>query len=96
MSEPSANAIRTAKAFNIAGDAQPIVVHAFHPLAKGQMFVAGLEKETIDEHVAEEQVRATKELIEFLGANGVDGYATSLLVEEGSPFRGDQVGRGTV
>jgi nucleotide-binding universal stress UspA family protein len=86
VSEPSANAIRTAKALNIAGHAQPIVVHAFIPLAKGQMFVAGLDKETIDGHVAEEQVRATKELVEFLGANGVDGYGPSLVVEEGSPF----------
>jgi nucleotide-binding universal stress UspA family protein len=86
MSEASANAIRTAKALNIAGHAQPTVVHAFDPLAKGKMFVAGLSKEAIDEHVAEEQVRATKELIAFLGANGVDGYGPSLLVEEGSPF----------
>jgi universal stress protein E len=86
VSEPSANAIRTAKALNIAGHAQPIVVHAFHPLAKGQMFVAGLGKETIDEHVAEERVRATKELTEFLGANGVDGSGSPLVVEEGSPF----------
>ncbi len=86
VSEPSANAIKTAKALNIAGHGVPIVVHAFHPLAKGQMFVAGLEKETIDEHVAEERERASKELIEFLGANGVDGYGPSLVVEEGSPF----------
>jgi universal stress protein E len=78
VSEPSANAIRTAKALNI--------VHAFHPLAKGQMFVAGLGKETIDEHVAEERVRATKELTEFLRANGVDGSGSPLVVEEGSPF----------
>ena len=86
MSEPSANAIRTAKALRMAGDAHLTFVHAFHPIAKGQMFVAGSAKEAIDEHVAEEQVRATNEVIEFLRANGVDGYATSLLVEEGSPF----------
>jgi nucleotide-binding universal stress UspA family protein len=86
VSEPSANAIRTAKALNIAGHAQPIVVHAFHALAKGQMFVAGLEKAAIDEHVADAQVRATKGLMEFLEANGVDGYGPSLVVEEGSPF----------
>jgi nucleotide-binding universal stress UspA family protein len=86
MSEPSANAIRTAKALRMAGDAQLTFVHAFHPIAKGQMFVAGLAKEAMDEHVAEERVRATNEVIEFLRANGVDGYATSLLVEEGSPF----------
>jgi universal stress protein E len=86
VSEPSANAIRASKALNIAGHAQPIVVHAFHPLAKGQMFVAGLGKETIDEHVAEEQMRATKELIEFLDAHGVNDPGSSLVVEEGSPF----------
>jgi universal stress protein E len=86
VSGPSANAIKTAKALNIAGHAQPTVVHAFHPMAKGKMFVAGLGKETIDEHVADEQMRATKELIAFLEANGVDGYGPSLVVEEGSPF----------
>jgi universal stress protein E len=86
MSEPSANALRTGKALKIAGDAHLTFVHAFHPLAKGKMFVAGLAKEAIDEHVAEEQVRATNEVIEFLRANGVDGYATPLFVEEGSPY----------
>jgi nucleotide-binding universal stress UspA family protein len=50
------------------------------------MFVAGLSKDAIDEHVAEERARATKELIEFLGANGVDGCGPSLVVEEGRPF----------
>jgi universal stress protein E len=86
MSEPSANAIRTAIALKVAGDARLAFVHAFHPLAKGKMFVAGLPKGAIDEHVGEERVRATKEVIEFLGANGVDGYGSPLLVEEGSPF----------
>jgi universal stress protein E len=86
MSEASANAIRTAKALKIAGDAHLTFAHAFHPLAKGQMFVAGLSKEAIDEHVAEEQVRATNEVIEFLGANGFDGHSPSLVVEEGSPI----------
>ncbi|HEX8664281.1 MAG TPA: universal stress protein [Beijerinckiaceae bacterium] len=41
ISEPSANAIRTAKALNIAGHAQQTVVHAFHALARGQMFSRG-------------------------------------------------------
>jgi universal stress protein E len=86
MSEPSANALRTGRALKIAGDAHLAFVHAFHPLAKGQMFVAGLAKEAIDEYVAEEQIRATNEVIEFLRANGVDGFACSLIVEEGSPF----------
>jgi universal stress protein E len=86
MSKPSANAIRTANTLNIARHAQRTVVHAFHPLARGKMFVAGLDKETIEEHVAEEQVRITQELIEFLGANNVYGYGPSLVVEEGSAF----------
>jgi nucleotide-binding universal stress UspA family protein len=84
MSEASANAVRTAKALKIAGDARLTVVHAFHPLAKGQMFVAGLPKDAIDEHVADEQARATNEVVEFLRANAVDGHGIPLVVEEGS------------
>jgi nucleotide-binding universal stress UspA family protein len=86
MSEPSGDAIRTAKALRIAGDAQLAVVHAFHALGKGKMFVAGLSKETIDEHVVEERERARTELIAFLHANGVEVYGPALFVEEGSPF----------
>ncbi|MCE3246332.1 MAG: universal stress protein [Microvirga sp.] len=85
-SEASANAIRTAKALKIAGDAHLTFVHAFHPMAKGQMFVAGLSKAAIDGHVGEERVRATKDVVEILGANGVDAYGPSLFVEEGTPF----------
>jgi nucleotide-binding universal stress UspA family protein len=86
MSAPSANAIRTAKALKIAGDAQIAFVHAFHPLAKGQMFVAGLPREAIDAHVADERARATKEVIDFLAANGIVGSNPALVVEEGGPF----------
>lgn len=86
LSEPSVNAIRTGMALGLSGGARLALVHAFLPLAKGQMFYAGLSRETIDGYVADEGLRATKELIAFLEANGLDGYGQSMRVDEGAPF----------
>ena len=86
LSEPSVNAIRTGMALGLPGGARLALVHAFLPLAKGQMFYAGLSRETIDGYVADERLRATKELIAFLEANGLDDYGQSMRVDEGAPF----------
>ena len=86
LSEPSVNAIRTGMALGLSGGARLALVHAFLPLAKGQMFYAGLSRETIDGYVADEGLRATKELIAFLEANGLDDYGQSMRVDEGAPF----------
>ena len=80
------NAIRTGKALGLPGGARLALVHAFQPLAKGQMFYAGLSRETIDGYVADERQRATKELIAFMEANGIDDHGRSMHVEEGAPF----------
>jgi universal stress protein E len=85
LSEPSANAIRTGKALGLPGGARLALVHAFLPLAKGQMFYAGLSQDTIDGYVADERLRATKELTAFLKANGIDDRGRSLHIEEGAP-----------
>ncbi|MGO4572691.1 universal stress protein [Microvirga sp. 2TAF3] len=86
MSEPSVNAIRTGMALGLPGSARPAVVHAFLPLAKGKMFYAGLSRDTIDGYVADARERATKELVAFLEANGLDDHGRSVRVEEGAPF----------
>ena len=86
LSEPSVNAIRTGKALGLPGGAQLALVHAFVPLGKGQMFHAGLSQDTIDGYVANERVRASKELAEFLEANGLDDHGQPVrVVEEGAP-----------
>jgi universal stress protein E len=85
LSEPSVNAIRTGKALGLPGGARLALVHAFLPLAKGQMFYAGLSQDTIDGYVADERLRASKELTAFLKANGIDDRGRSLHIEEGAP-----------
>jgi universal stress protein E len=86
LSEPSVHAIQTAKALGLPGGARLALVHAFQPLAKGQMFYAGLSQDTIDGYVADERLRAAKELTEFLEANGIDDHGQALHIEEGAPF----------
>jgi universal stress protein E len=86
MSDPSVNAIRAGRALGLPGSARLALVHAFLPLAKGQMFYAGLSQDTIDGYVADERERATRELIAFLEANLLDDRGRSMHIEEGAPF----------
>ena len=87
LSESSVNAIRTGTALGLPGGARLALVHAFLPLAKGMMLYSGLDRDTIDGHVADERVRATKELTTFLEANGLDDHGQPVrVVEEGAPF----------
>jgi nucleotide-binding universal stress UspA family protein len=87
LSEPSVNAIRTGMALGLPGGARLALVHAFVPLGKGQMFQAGLNQDTIDQYVAEERLRATKDLTAFLEANGLDEHGQPVrVVEEGGAF----------
>jgi nucleotide-binding universal stress UspA family protein len=86
LSEPSVNAIRTGMALGLPGGNRLALVHAFLPLAKGMMVYSGLDCDTIDGHVADERLRATRELIAFLQANGLNDHGRSIRVEEGSPF----------
>jgi universal stress protein E len=85
-SEPSVNAVRIGMALGLPGGNRLALVHAFQPLAKGMMLYSGLDRDTIDGHVADERVRATKELIAFLEANGLNDNGRSIRVEEGAPF----------
>lgn len=85
-SEPSAHAIRTAQRLRMIGDAHLTIIHAFFPLAKGKMSFAGLQRESIDEYVASERLRATDELVAFLEANEFADQRWSRRIEEGRPF----------
>ncbi|MEZ0168570.1 universal stress protein [Microvirga sp. TS319] len=86
MSEPSLNAIKAGMALGLPGRSRLALVHAFLPLAKGKLSYAGLSRETIEEYVADARVRATKELISFLDANGLDDHGQSIRIEEGAPI----------
>ena len=91
MSEPSANAIRAASR-GLIDNAGITLLHAFLPLGKDKMSVAGINRAVIDEYVASERLRATDELVAFLAANELGGPEFSLRVEEGGRFRGDFAG----
>ena len=86
MSEPSANAIKTAKALGLVDDANLIVVHAFIAVAKGTLYVANAPQDQIDGYVARERHQASEELVAFMAAQGLGGPRWSHRVEEGGAF----------
>jgi universal stress protein E len=86
MSEPSANAIRAAKVTGVIGDEGVTLLHAFLPLGKGKMSMAGIDRAAIDKYGASERQRAIDELVAFLAAHKLDGPKWSLRVEEGGAF----------
>lgn len=86
MSDTSANAIRLARTVGVIGKVRATLLHAFLPLAKGKMFVAGADVASIDEHVASERHKAIDELTAFLAANDLNREEWSLRVEEGRPL----------
>lgn len=86
MSDPSANALRIARTAGVIGEGRATLLHAFLPLAKGKMFVAGADVASIKEHVANERHRAMNELTAFLIANDLNREEWSLRVEEGRPL----------
>jgi universal stress protein E len=86
MSEPSAQAIRTARRLRLVENAHLTIVHAFLPPGQGMMSYAGLERESIDAYVASERLRATSDLVAFLEASKFEDRRWSRRVEEGRPF----------
>jgi universal stress protein E len=85
MSEPSAYALRVALSTRLISG-RATLLHAFFPLGKGKMFVAGTDQATIDEYVASERKKAMEELATFLVANDLGGEKWSLRVEDGGPM----------
>lgn len=85
MSDPSAHALRVALSTRLIGG-RATLLHAFFPLGKGKMFVAGVDQVAIDEYVASERRKATDELATFLIANELGREKWSLRVEDGAPM----------
>jgi nucleotide-binding universal stress UspA family protein len=86
MSEPSAHAIKVARALGLIDDANLTVVHAFIAPGRGKLYVANATKKQIDEYVASEQRRAHLEVSAFLAAHECRGARWSYRVEEGEAF----------
>jgi nucleotide-binding universal stress UspA family protein len=63
-----------------------MLLHAFLPVGKDKISVAGLNQAVIDEYVASERLRARDEVVAFLAANELVGPGFSLQVEEGLAF----------
>jgi universal stress protein E len=86
MSDPSADALRVALSTGLVSTRHATLLHAFWPMAKGKMFVAGIAKAAIEEYVGSERQRARDELAAFLIANDLERERWSLRVEEGGPM----------
>lgn len=86
MSDASADSIRVALSNGLISDSGATLLHAFLPLGKGKMFVAGIDQRSIDEYVASERQNATDELVRFLVTNNFGRERWSLRVEEGGPM----------
>lgn len=86
LSDASANAIKAARAAGLTDGARLEMLHAFLPVGKGKMSMAGLGQAAIDEYVSSERREVTMELTAFLLENDLGGSGASLRVEEGGAF----------
>lgn len=86
MSASSAKALRVALSTGLIGDERATLLHAFLPLAKGKLFIAGADKVDVDHYVASERERAMGELAAFLIENDLQGAKWSMRLEEGDPM----------
>ena len=85
MTDASANALRTALATGLINESGATLLHGFFAIAKGQMIVAGLELDAINEHVASERRSKTDELTKFLVEKDLVGR-WQFRIEEGGPI----------
>lgn len=92
LSDASANAIRAARAVGLIDGVRLEILHAFLPVGKGKMSMAGLDQAVIDEYVSSERQEVTEELMAFLLEKDLGGLGASLRVEEGSAFEAISAG----
>jgi len=92
LSDASANAIKAARTVGLIDGARLEILHAFLPVGKGKMSMAGLAQTDIDEYVSSERQEVTEELTAFLLEKDLGGLGASLHVEEGSAFEAISAG----
>jgi nucleotide-binding universal stress UspA family protein len=85
MSEPCAEAIRTAQRLKLLDEAKVTIAHAFSPPGQVMMFYAGLDRGSISAYVASARRRAEAELAAFVSTQGFDHRTWSFQVAEGMP-----------
>ncbi|MDT3683800.1 MAG: universal stress protein [Pseudorhodoplanes sp.] len=83
MSESSAHAIRVGLSIGLIGDNPTTLLHAFLALAKGKMFVAGADQDSIDSYIGSERQVAMNQLTTFLVENDLKRRSWLHHVEEG-------------
>lgn len=86
-SEASGNALRSARSLGLLEHAHVSLVHAFEPLAKGMMIYANIERERIEEHVAQEASEARRNLLDFVEKLQLGDLRYDLRLAEGPTFR---------
>jgi len=86
LSDASANAIKAARTVGLIDGARLEILHAFLPVGKGKMSMAGPDQADIDEYVSSERQEVTEDLTAFLLENELGGLGASLRVEEGAAF----------
>ncbi|MBX3549048.1 MAG: universal stress protein [Xanthobacteraceae bacterium] len=84
--ESSAPALKVALALGLMDSKHATILHAFTPLAKGKMYVANADTQSINRYVAKERAQVTDDLAAFLAANKLNENSWSFRVEEGAPF----------
>jgi universal stress protein E len=85
MSEASAHAVRVGLSTGLVKE-QATLLYAFTAMAKGKMFIAGADAESIKDYIADERQRAMDEVAEFLVNNDLERPQWSCRVEEGLPM----------
>ncbi|MGE0006041.1 MAG: universal stress protein [Parvibaculaceae bacterium] len=87
MSEASAHALKVALSRGLIGEKGGTLLHAFSTLMKGKMSVAGLDRASIDDYVADERRRVLGDLAAFMAVNDLQKTRWSLRAEEGGPMQ---------
>ena len=86
LSERSADAVRLSRTTRLIDEAHITFLHAFLPLAKRKMSMAGVSRDRIDSYVAGERQTAIDEVTAFLPVNDLSRGGWSLRAEEGDAF----------
>lgn len=87
ISEASSNALATARSLGLLDGAHVSLIHAFEPLAKGMMIYANVERERIEEYVAQEASETRRKLADFADKIQLAGLHYDIRLAEGPTMR---------